>query len=76
MQTIRERSFFGSRYIEGPKSRRSPYFFFGIGVPIGGSVEAIKSLESILGIDLESISAEVEGGSAGVRTTSISTSKL
>lgn len=40
-------------------------------------MEAIKSLESVLGIDLESISAEAEGTSAGVGTTlMISTSKL
>jgi hypothetical protein len=41
-------------------------------------MEAIKSLESVLGIDLESISAEAdEGTSAEVRTSlMISTSKL
>lgn len=39
-----------------------------IRVPIGGSLEAVKSLESILGIDLESISAVAERPGAGVGT--------
>jgi len=47
-----------------------------IRVPIGGSLEAIKSLESVLGIDLESISAETGGAGAGVGTALISTPKL
>ena len=63
------------RYIKGSNVDDPPTFLC-IVVPIGGSVEAIKSLESILGIDLECASAEVEEGSAGVRTVSISTSKL
>jgi len=41
-----------------------------IRVPIGGSLEAVKSLESILGIDLESISAKAERPDAGVGTSS------
>ena len=39
---------------------------FCIGVAIGGSLEAIKSLEVILGVDLGPISAEAEGTGAGV----------
>jgi len=39
-----------------------------IRVPIGGSLEAVRSLESILGIDLESISAWAERPDAGVGT--------
>lgn len=37
-----------------------------IRVPIGGSLEAVRSLESILGIDLESTSAVAERPDAGV----------
>jgi len=46
-----------------------------IRVPIGGSLQAIKSLESVLGIDLESISAEPAGTGAGVESLT-SMSKL
>jgi len=41
-----------------------------IRVPIGGSLEAVRSLESILGIDLESAGADPEGLSARDGTTS------
>ena len=71
MQTIREGS---SSAYQGFSSRRSPYFFC-IGVPIGGSHEAIKSLEVILGVDLESISAKGCRSDAGVGGLT-STSKL
>lgn len=70
MQTIREGLFFFSLpsafSISRVLSRRSPFFF--LGVPIGGSLEAVESLESILGINLESPSAEDERPDAGVGT--------
>jgi len=62
MQTIRE-GFFSATY-RGYSVDDPPTFC--IGVPIGGSLEAIRSLESILGIDLESSSAETIGIGAGV----------
>lgn len=68
------RGSFASGCIKGAKLDDPPTFC--IDVPIGGSLEAIKSLESVLGIDLESVGAEREGASAGVETTLISTSKL
>jgi len=54
MQTIREGPFL--QHIRGSQSTIP--LLFCIGVPIGGSHVAIKSLEVILGVDLGSISAK------------------
>ena len=42
---------------------------FSIGVPIGGSHEAIKSLEVILGVDLECTGAQGTGADVGGLTS-------
>ena len=72
MRTIREGPLL--HHIRGSQSEIP--LLFPIGVPIGGSLAAIKSLEVILGVDLESISAETEDGSGAAVGCLTWTSKL